>query len=95
MELQLLFGRAENGSATAKMAIDGGIQEDFDYVKLVKLLFDNPEATVAAEVAESYNDAQKQRLNELVDKIMTAAKGKADTAQTLAADDLEPEDIPI
>lgn len=34
MELQLLFGRAENGSATAKMAIDGGIQEDFDYVCL-------------------------------------------------------------
>lgn len=95
MELQLLFGRAENGSATAKMAIDGGIQEDFDYVKLVKLLFDNPEATVATEVAESYNDAQKQRLNELVDKIMTTAKGKAGTAQTLAADDLEPEDIPI
>lgn len=95
MELQLLFGRAENGSATAKMAIDGGIQEDFDYVKLVKLLFDNPEATVAAEVAKSYNDAQKQRLNELVDKIMATAKGKADAAQTLAADDLEPEDIPI
>lgn len=77
------------------MAIDGGIQEDFDYVKLVKLLFDNPEATVAAEVAKSYNDAQKQRLNELVDKIMATAKGKADAAQTLAADDLEPEDIPI
>lgn len=95
MELKLLFGRAENGSATAKMAIDGGIQEDFDYVKLVKLLFDNPEVTVAAEVTGSYNDAQKQRLNELVDKIMITAKGKADTAQALAADNLEPEDFPI
>ena len=83
MELRLLFGHAENGSAIAKMAIDGGIQEDFDYVKLVKLLFDNPEATVATEAAESYNDAQKQRLNELVDRIVSTAKGKADTAQVL------------
>ena len=95
MELQLLFGHAENGSATAEMAIDGGIKEDFDYVKLVKLLFDNPEATVVAEAAESYNSAQKQRLNELVDKIVSTAKGKADTAQALSADDSKLEDIPF
>ncbi len=95
MELKLFFGHAENGSATAMMAIDDGIKKGFDYVKLVELLFDNPEATVVAEVAKSYNDTQKQRLNELVDKIVTTAKGKADTVQALAADNPKSEDIPF
>lgn len=95
MEMKLLFGHAENGSATAKIAIDDGAQEDFDYVKLVKLLFDNPEATVTAEVAESYNDAQKQRLNELVSKIVTTAKGKKDAEQAVTAYDSGLEDIPF
>lgn len=90
MELKLLFGHAENGSAIAKMAIDDGDPVDFDYVKLVKLLFDDPAITVTAEVAQSYNNAQKQRLNELVGKIVLTARGQANETQTDSMDKTAP-----
>lgn len=94
MKIKLFFGHADNGSATAKMSVDNEIQEDFDYVKLVTLLFDNPEASVTAEVAESYNDAQRRRLDELVQKVISTSKGRASIIETDSSGNAEFEELP-
>lgn len=93
MTVKLMFAHAENGGATARMSIGDATEEDFDYVALVKHLFDNPDDNVIAEIADSYNDEQKVRLQELVSKIETAAKGREAKAQADTQSDLG--DIPF
>lgn len=93
MTVKLMFAHAENGSATAKMAIGDAAEEDFDYVALVKHLFDNPDDNIITEIADSYNGEQKERLQELVSKIDAAAKGREVKAQADTQTDLG--DIPF
>lgn len=92
MSLSLTFAHASNGNATAAMSIDGAGSVAFDYVTLVKWLFDNQNTAIEVNVAESYTDDQKKRIEELIQKIEEAAKcGNAEPAPT--ANDLE--DIPF
>ena len=93
MPVKLMFAHAENGSATARMSIGNAAEQDFDYVVLVKHLFDNPDDNVIAQIADSYNDEQKERLQELVKKIEATAKGRDAKAQPDAHADLG--DIPF
>lgn len=92
MSVKLMFAHAENGSATARMTIGNATEEVFDYVVLVKHLFDNPDDNVIAQIAESYNDEQKERLQELVSKIEATAKSRNAKAQLDTQTDLD--DIP-
>lgn len=92
MPVKLLFGHAENGSATAKMVIDDSAVIDFDYVGLVKYLFDNPDASVLTEIEETYNEDQQARLRTLVSKIEETAKGRVNQSVEASA---ELEDIPF
>lgn len=83
MSLSLTFGHAPNGNATAAMSLDGADPVAFDYVTLVKWLFDNQDAAIEVNVAESYTDDQKKRIEELLQKIEEAAKsGNAEPAPT-------------
>lgn len=80
MSVNLIFGHKENGSATAKMVLDSAPSVDFDYVSLVKHLFDNPDDVVMADIDDSYTEEQIKRLTELIKKIEATAKGRiADT----------------
>ena len=91
MSLRLTFEHAPNGNATAAMSLDGADSVAFDYVTLVKWLFDHQDAAIEVNVAESYTDDQKKRIEELLQKIEEAAKsGNAESAST--ANDRE--DIP-
>lgn len=92
MPVKLLFGHASNNSATAKMVIDDSAAVDFDYVDLVKYLFDNPNTEVLIEIEESYNEEQRARLRVLVNKIEETAKGRI-TQNAQASAELE--DIPF
>lgn len=93
MSLRLTFAHdATNGNATAAMSLDGADPVTFDYVTLVKWLFDNQDAAIEVNVAESYTDDQKKRIEELLQKIKEAAKsGNAEPVSM--ANDLE--DIPF
>lgn len=83
MSLRLTFAHAPNGNATAAMSLDGKYPVKFDYVELVKWLFDNQGATIEVNVAESYTDDQKKRIEELCQKIEEAAKsGNAEPVST-------------
>ena len=62
MSLRLTFAHAPNGNATAAMSLDGADPVAFDYVTLVKWLFDNQDAAIEVNVAESYTDDQKNVL---------------------------------
>lgn len=92
MSLRLTFEHAPNGNATAAMSLDEADPVAFDYVALVKWLFDNQDTVIEVNVAESYTDDQKKRIEELLQKIEEAAKsGNAEPAST--ANDRE--DIPF
>ena len=92
MPIKLLFGHAKNSSATAKMIIDDSAVIDFDYVGLVKYLFDNPDASVLTEIEDTYNEEQQARLRTLVSKIEETAKGRVNQSAEASA---ELEDIPF
>lgn len=92
MSLSLTFRHATNGNATATMSIDDAAPTAFDYVTLVKWLFDNQDTAIEVSVAESYTGDQKKRIEELLQKIKEAAmSGNAEPAPT--TNDLE--DIPF
>ena len=74
MSLRLTFEHAPNGNATAAMSLDVADPVAFDDVTLVKWLFDNQDAAIEVNVAESYTDDQKKRIEELLQKIEEAAK---------------------
>lgn len=76
MPVKLLFGRADNGSATVKMAIDDCAAVDFDYADFVKYLSDNPDAEVLTEIEETDDEEQRARLEVLVNKIERVTKGR-------------------
>lgn len=94
MPVKLFFGHADNESATAKMAINDAEAVAFDYVELVKHLFDNPDDAVVAEIEESYNYDQQDRLLELVKKIEDTAKGRISKGEVPVSSELE-DDIPF
>lgn len=86
MSLKLTFAHALNGNATAVMSLDGADSVAFDYVTLVKWLFDNQGAVIEVNVAESYTDDQKKRIEELLQKIEDAAKSGNDELISTAND---------
>ena len=75
MSLRLTFGHSSDGNATTVMSIDGAEDFAFNYVTLVKWLFDNQGEAIEVDIADSYTDDQKTRIKELLLKIGEAAKG--------------------
>ena len=75
MALKLEFGHATDGNATVKMKVDDLEPVNFDYVMLVKWLFENHDESISLEIADSYSPEQKMRIEELVKKIEITAKG--------------------
>mgnify|MGYP001229479189 CR=1 FL=1 len=94
MPLKLIFTHAENGSAVAQMAVDGAQPIPFNYVLLVKRLFDNPDEQLLYDADDSYTPNQKNRLGELVAKINSAAQGTSISQETPSPEDSE-EDTPF
>lgn len=85
MALNLEFGHATDGNATVKMKIDDLGVVDFDYVTLVKWLFENHDESISLEIADSYSPEQKKRIEELVQKIeMTAKEDLSSTSMSQA-----------
>ena len=89
MSIKLFFGHGTNGNATAKMAIDSAEPIDFDYVALVKHLFDNPTAEIITDIETTYTEEQQERL---VTKIEDTAKGHVNQDEQLPS---RIEDIPF
>lgn len=92
MSIKLFFGHGTNGNATAKMAIDSAEPIDFDYVALVKHLFDNPTAKIITDIEATYTEEQQERLKTLVTKIEDTAKGHVNQDEQLPS---RIEDIPF
>lgn len=74
MPLKLSFSHLENGNASAKMVFNDAKESEFDYVALVKYLFKRPNDDLLVDVDDTYTQDQKERLEELVNKIRSAAR---------------------
>ena len=74
MALRLAFGHSADGNATVKMETDALGMIDFDYVVLVKWLFENKDKSIDVEIADYYSPEQQTRIKEHIQKIEMAAK---------------------
>lgn len=74
--ITLYFAHAENGASTASMAIGDAPLGQFDYVDFVKHLFANPEENLRVQIEDSYSEEQKNKLQNMIEKIESAAKAK-------------------
>jgi len=92
MPLKLTFAHADNGSATAQMVLGDAEAMTFDYVTLVKWLFEHQDETITADITDSYSDDQKTRIRDLLRKIEVAAKGSTDSERDTEGDSNE---IPV
>lgn len=86
MSIKLVFGHNDNGDATANMVIDDGERLDFDYVELVKHLYEQPDESLTVEIDDTYSTSQKKRLEDMVDKIGKAAKERQEDPSETSAE---------
>lgn len=56
------------------MSIDGATPVDFDYVLFIRYLCQNPDSPISMTTDGSYNDDQKNKLNEMLIAIQSKAK---------------------
>lgn len=85
MKLSIIKNKTSNDDGYIVKIVNNGVEEDFDYVKLIDYLYHNKDTNIEIEFSEDIENSDKNEVLNLFDKIkkeITSEKSTTNSEKT-------------